>query len=142
MSKQCPFAEGDLVDHRLFGFGTVNGSAVAVVRPSLRAPGGVEDAGWRVPVRWHDPERADGDMSSEALRRVSSPASRPFTFWERQWRPLHDAWLSARRELETAVTTFRPPPDAETLSRLRAAEDRAWSVMEAFVREDADGAHP
>lgn len=142
MEEVSPFEEGDVVDHRLFGLGTVTGPAMAVVRPNLRKPGGVEDAGWRVPVRWHDPARGEGDMSSGALRKVSSPDSRPFAYWDRQWRPLRDSWLSARRDLEAAVATFRPPPDAAALARLRSVEARAWSALEDFVRDDLNGKHP
>ena len=43
--SNCPFEEGDRIDHELFGFGTVAGAAVAMVGPDAGNVSGVRDAG-------------------------------------------------------------------------------------------------
>lgn len=84
-SLNFQFEEGDRIDHKLFGLGTVNGAPVAVVGPDVGRVGGVRDAGWRIPVRWDDPSRTAGAAMHHVLRKVSSPDSRPFAHWDRQW---------------------------------------------------------
>lgn len=49
-SMNCPFEEGDRIDHKLFGFGAVAGGPVAVVGPDARGTG-VRDAGSSIPVK-------------------------------------------------------------------------------------------
>jgi hypothetical protein len=48
-SSNRPFEEGDRIDHKLCGFGTVAGGPVAVVGPDALGTG-VREAGWRIPV--------------------------------------------------------------------------------------------
>jgi hypothetical protein len=69
----CPFDEGDRVDHKIFGFGVVNGAPIPVVGPDPIAVGGSRDAGWCVPVRWDDPERTAREVMDHALARCRSP---------------------------------------------------------------------
>lgn len=74
--------EGDRVDHRIFGFGTVDRVSVAVVRPDMRSPGGIRDAGWSIPVRWDDVKRTAGLVMHDALRKIETPDSRPLGYWD------------------------------------------------------------
>ena len=141
-SDKCPLEEGDRIDHKIFGFGTVSGEPVATVRPIHQVRGGVESAGWRVPIRWDDTSRSDSQVMNQAIRKVSSPDSRPFSYWDRQWQPLLAAWLAARRDLEQACMAFRPQPDAAVVSKLLVREASAREVMERFRRDEADVRHP
>jgi hypothetical protein len=138
----CLLEEGDRIDHQKFGFGTVDGPPIATVAPDLKSRSGVRDAGWSVPVRWDDPDRQPTRVANWALRKVSSPDSRPFTYWDRQWKPLLEAWFAARKAVEAASATFRPPPDPEALKWLRAAEEAAYAAMARFVKDELDGLHP
>lgn len=140
-ADQCPLEEGDRIDHKIFGFGTVHGEPVATVRPNHQARGGVEPAGWRVSIKWDDLSRSDSQVMSQALRKVSSPDSRPFSYWDRRWQPLLAAWLAARRDLEQASMTFRPLPDAAVVKKLVALEASARDAMESFRRDETDGRH-
>jgi hypothetical protein len=140
--RVCPLKEGDRIDHRVFGFGTVDGEPVAMVAPDLRSPTGTIDAGWMVSVRWDDPEREPSPIASFALRKVSSPESRPFTYWDRQWQPLVQGWLTARKAVEFASTSFRPPPDVEALNQLFVKEREALAAMQRFIQDEIDGCHP
>lgn len=138
----CPFGEGDRVDHKLFGMGTVNGAATAVVSPDMHRPKGFRDAGWTVPVNWDDPKRASTKVASWALRKMSSPDSRPFSYWNRQWQPLFQEWISARRTLEAQLVEFRPPPTSDKVARLQRLENEAFDAMQAFIQAEIDGHHP
>jgi hypothetical protein len=138
----CHFEEGDRVDHKLFGMGVVNGAATAVVSPDMRSPEGFRDAGWTVPVNWHDPDRSSTKVASWALRKVSSPDSRPFSYWNRRWQPLFQKWVQARRTLETHLAEFRPPPDADKVATLQRLERDALAAMQAFIQAERDGHHP
>lgn len=126
----CELEEGDRVDHKLFGFGTVDG-----------APEGGSSSGWRIPVRWDDPNRNSTVVMHYALRKVSSPDSRPFTYWDRQWKPLVQAWIAVRREVEMAASVFRPVPDLDDLARLRDAERNAYEAMQRFWEQEQAGEH-
>lgn len=136
----CPIEEGDRIDHKRFGFGTVIGAPVAVVGPDLSGPTGVRDAGWWLHIRWDDPARADSEMGyrvdSPHMRKVSSPDSRPFTYWDRQWQPLLQGWLAARRETERLASGFRPLPDKAELARALSAEQRAYEAMQEFCTRE------
>jgi hypothetical protein len=140
-SSYCPFEEGDRIDHKLFGFGTVAGEPVAVVGPDARGTG-VRDAGWRIPVKWDNPTRTAGAILHQALRRVSSPDSRPFGHWDRQWQPLLQAWLAARRDVERISASFRPAPEPHALTRMQDAERKAFEAMQRFWEEEQSGQHP
>lgn len=135
--KICPLAEGDRVDHKIFGLGTVVGAPVGYVSPDMSSPTGTRDAGWRVDVKWDAPEQRDNSVMSFALRKVSSPDTRPFTHWDHKWQPLLQEWLRARREVERLASTFRPTPDACKLAQAMEAEMVAYKAMQAFQVEDA-----
>lgn len=141
-NPKCEFEEGDRVDHQLFGFGTVEGAPNDAFGPDARAVGGARNAGWSIPVRWDDPSRRPGLVMHYVLRKVSSPNSRPFTYWNRQWQPLLEAWLAARRELETFASTFRPVPNLGDLKRFQDAERKAFEAMQSFWEQERAGEHP
>jgi len=46
--SNCQFEEGDRIDHKLFGFGTVAGAPVAMVGPNAENISGIRDAGWSI----------------------------------------------------------------------------------------------
>lgn len=137
----CPLAEGDRVDHRKFGLGTV----VAIDGPpsvgAPRGPGSPPPNAWKVTVACDDPARGAIRVLSTFLTKVASPDARPFVYWDRQWRPLRDRWLQARDAVEKALETFRPLPDPDVLARLRAAEQEALESLERFLAEERAGAH-
>ncbi|NYT23649.1 hypothetical protein H0A73_08550 [Alcaligenaceae bacterium] len=141
-SSNCPFEEGDRIDHKLFGFGTVAGAPVAVVSPDARSTGGVRDAGWRIPVKWDDPTRTAGAVMHQALRKVPSADSRPFGHWDRQWQPLLQAWLVARRDVEQISSSFRPVPEPHALTRMQEVERNAFEAIQRFWEEEKSGQHP
>ncbi len=140
--SNCPFEEGDRIDHKLFGFGTVVGMPVAAVGPDSRSLSGVRDAGWNIPIRWDDPKQTAGAVMHQALCKVSSPDSRPFAHWDRQWQPLLQAWLVARREVERVSSSFRPAPETADLTQAQEAERRAFEAMQRFREEERAGGHP
>lgn len=137
----CPFDEGDRVDHRIFGFGIVSGTPTPVVGPDLIAVSGVRDAGWCIPVRWDDPKRTAGAVMHHALRKVSIPDARPFTYWDRQWQPLVQDWLAARREVEQVFLSFRPLPAPSQVTNAQDAERRAFEAMLRFLENEQAGEH-
>lgn len=141
-SSSCPLEEGDRVDHKIFGFGTVVGAPVAMVGPDLRRTNGVRDAGWSVPVKWDDPTRTAGAVMHQALRKVSSPDSRPFGHWDRQWQPLLQAWLAARHDVEQLSSSFRPVPEPDALTRMQDVERKAFEAMQRFWDAEQSGEHP
>lgn len=65
--NRSPFEEGDRVDHKIFGLGAVNGAATPMCGPSMNGPGGIRDAGWRVPVRWDDPSRTATAVAAKTM---------------------------------------------------------------------------
>lgn len=137
-----PFEEGDRVDHRIFGFGTVNGAPKAMVSPDMSSRSGVRDAGWCIPIRWDDPSRTAGAVMHHALRKVASAESRPFTYWDRQWQLLFHDWVAARRDVEQALSNFRPAPALADMAKLQNAEERALEAMLRFLDEERSGKHP
>jgi hypothetical protein len=140
-----PIEEGDRVDHKLFGFGTVVGEPVRSVRADTYSHTQAQQEMWRIQVRWDDPGRPESGIvfkdDGSIIRKVSSPDARPFTYWDRQWQPLLQAWLSTRREAERIASTFRPLPDMEELARALSAEQDAYRAMQSFWRQEADGEH-
>jgi hypothetical protein len=139
-SEQRPFDEGDRVEHRLFGFGSVTGQPSA---SSAGSPeGGVRDSGWRVSVLWDDKSRGPSEVIHHVLRKVSSPDSRPTSFYDRQWQPLRQNWLSARMEVQRICAEFRPPPEPAALTRAQAVEQAAFEAMQAFWTAESNGEHP
>lgn len=141
MITGCAFAEGDRVEHKLFGLGTVTGAPVAAVGAAPHAPRRVRQAGWKLLVRWDDTSRAACSVMDFALRQIASPDSRPFSHYERQWQPLHEEWLGARRGVERLLSGFRPPCDPVALTDALEAEARALAALTRFVRNESDGKH-
>lgn len=141
-SSVCPFEEGDRVDHKIFGFGTVSGAPTPVVGPELSGTGSVQDACWSIPVRWDDPARTAGAVMHAVLRKVSSPDARPFTYWERRWQPLLQTWLAARRDVERALSSFRPAPTPADVARIRKVEQQAFDAIQLFLEDERSGKHP
>lgn len=137
----CPFEEGDRVDHKIFGFGMVSGSPTPMAGPDMHSPTGVRDAGWSIPVRWDDPARTAGAVMHTALRKLSSPDSRPFTYWDRQWQPLFQAWFTARRNVEGALSSFRPAPSAGDVEGLLSVEREAFDAIQIFWEDERSGKH-
>jgi hypothetical protein len=142
MMTKCAFAEGDRVEHKLFGIGTVMDAPVAAVGAALHAPRRVKQAGWRMVVRWDDASRDACTVMDFALRKVASPESRPFSHYERHWNPLREEWLETRRRVEGLLSRFRPPCDPVALTDALEAEARALAALTRFVRDESDGKHP
>ncbi len=140
-TDECPFEEGDRIDHRTFGLGTVSGAPVPTSGPDVRAPSGVSDKGWRIPVQWDDPTRTATGVTDWALRKVASADSRPYGYRNRQWQPLLRAWLAARRDVEQVASIFRPVPAPSELARLQDAEATALNAMNLFLDEEQSGKH-
>jgi hypothetical protein len=132
VEKRCPLVEGDRVDHRKFGLGTVVGVS------DHRSNTGE----WRVDVDWDDKERNPCSVVSSFLGVVSRPNLRPFVYYDKQWKPLKANWLAARRNLENAVETFRPEPSPAGLIELQEIERLAWAELERFIEDDRTGRHP
>lgn len=109
--SNCPLEEGDRIDHKLFGFGTVVGAPIPMVGPDLRSSSGVRDAGWSVPVKWTIRCGPPEPSCITRCVKVSSPDSRPFSHWDRQWLTLLQAWLAARRDVEQLPSSFRSVPE-------------------------------
>lgn len=139
--SNCPLEEGDRIDHKLFGFGTVVGAPVAMQGPDLRSASGVSNAGWSVPVKWDDPTRTARIVMHKMLRKVSSPDSRPFGHWERQWQPLLQAWQTARRDVEQLSSSFRPVPDVHALKQMQEVEQKAFEAIQRFWNAEQSGEH-
>ncbi|SEJ56863.1 hypothetical protein SAMN04244579_04818 [Azotobacter beijerinckii] len=134
--ENLPIEEGDRVDHKMFGGGTVlavHGYALGAKR---RAQVGWTAVGYRVDVAWDDPERKDSSVMSWALAKVSFPDARPFIYWDKRWQPLRETWLQARREVEQLYATFRPVPDEQKLVQAMKAEAEAWAQVQAFLVEE------
>ncbi|RTL32638.1 MAG: hypothetical protein EKK47_04535 [Burkholderiales bacterium] len=136
-----PLEEGDRVDHKIFGLGTVSDAPTAMVGPDMGHPSGLRDAGWSIPVKWDDPSRTAGAVMHHALRKVASPDSRPFSFWSQQWQPLLQAWIAARRETEQTLSSFRPTPDPVSVVSLKDNEQRAFEAMQRFLDDENSGKH-
>ena len=138
----CPFAEGDRVDHKLFGFGTVSGEPTKIVGGEV-VNGHMEAVrtGWAVPVRWDAESPTAHRVTHLTLTKVSSPKSRPFAYWDRQWQPLLATWIGARRAVEEAAREFRPSPSPELIGRLVAREQAARDAMVTFEADEQAGLH-
>ncbi len=109
--------------------------------PDMHAPSGVADAGWATSVRWDDSARSAKAIAHWALRKVSSPDSRPSGYWNRQWQPLLHEWLDARRAVERALTSFRPVPAPSEVAKLQDAEKAARRAMSQFLDDERLGRH-
>lgn len=120
--------EGDIVDHKLFGLGKVQ----AVDGPVYGLGETGTGSGYRVTVAWNDPERRESSVMSWALKRISSPDTRPFIYWDKKWQPLRVEWLRSCREVEQLCATFDPAPDGEKLAEAMKAEAVAWERMSTF----------
>lgn len=78
----------------------------------------------------------------QALRKVSSPDYRPFGHWDRQWQPLLQAWLAARRDVEQISSSFRPLPEPHALIQMQDVERKAFEAMQRIWEEEKLGWHP
>lgn len=76
-----------------------------------------------------------------ALSKVSIPDARPFTYWDRQWQPLLQDWLAARREVEQVFLSFRPLPLPSQVTSAQDAERRAFEAMRRFLENEQAGEH-
>ena len=122
--KAAAIGEGDRVDHRKFGLGTVT-----------------EVEGDIIEIDFDDRPGEIKRVLVSFVIKVASAETRPFKFWDRQWQPLRTAWLEARRAFETEASGFRPLPDAERLAHLKAEEIAAWEAMLAFTEDEKQGLH-
>jgi len=129
MDEHQKIAEGDIVDHKLFGLGKVQ----AVDDRGYINGTGANGNGHPVTVAWDDPDRRECTVMNWALKKVSSPDVRPFIFWEKQWQPLREDWLKARREVELLCKTFEPAPEWRRLDEAIEAEAAAWVRMKEFI---------
>jgi hypothetical protein len=129
MNKHDKISEGDSVDHKLFGLGTVK------VVDDRGYTDGVSNTGngYPVTVVWEDTTRRETTVMHWALRKVSSPEVRPFIYWDKQWQPLREEWLKARREVERLCLTFDPAPEWQKLDAVMKTEEEAWMKMKVFI---------
>lgn len=127
MTQKQLIAEGDRVDHKLFGLGTVTEARSEGFTSSNTTAG----SGYPVTVEWDDPERRDNTVMHWALTQVSSPDVRPYKFWDKQYQPLREHWLSTRRKVEQLSVTFEP--DWKELDEAIDAEEEAWVKMREFI---------
>lgn len=75
VSQTPPFNVGDRVRHAKFGPGIVTATPIATVGPDPNSLGGTRDVGWRVSVKWDDPERSGFDVIDHVLTPESQPSS-------------------------------------------------------------------
>jgi hypothetical protein len=127
MSEHQRFAEGDIVDHKVFGLGKVT----AVNDRGYTGAGASTGSGYPVSVIWDDPTRRETTVMHWALRKVSSPDVRPYIFWDKQWQPLREQWLKARRDVEQLCATFEP--DWRKLDGAFDAEEEVWVKVREFI---------
>jgi hypothetical protein len=127
MAQEKLIAEGDRVDHKIFGLGTVIEAKSKGYDSSNTRPG----HGYPVMVKWDDPERRDSGVMHWALTKVSSPDVRPYIFWDKQYQPLREHWLSARRRVEQLSVSFEP--DWTELDKAIDAEEEAWVKIREFI---------
>lgn len=127
MTQKQLIAEGDRVDHKVFGLGTVAEARSEGFTCNDSKPG----IGYPVTVKWDDRERRDTTVMHWALTKVSSPDVRPYKFWDKQYQPLREQWLSARRKVEQLSMSFEP--DWKELDKAIEAEEEAWVKMREFI---------
>lgn len=118
------FLEGDRVDHPKFGHGTV----LSIEKTAVE-------------VLFDDIPDAPKRFIPSFATKISSPGSRPFKYWDREWQELRAAWLTARRAAETSLMGFRPAPDSAAVRAATAREDAARQAMEVFLQDERDGRH-
>lgn len=142
VKESCPLAWGDRVSHKLFGFGTVNGEPIAMMRGDMRH--GTVPAGWSVPVEWDDSTRTAGKVGHSALEKVSTPDAKGAHYWHHQWKRLLDACTAARRDNEVLLSnSFRTTPpfsEADFKAKLEAEREAIDDLLQ-FLRDDAAGEH-
>jgi len=76
-----------------------------------------------------------------APSKVSIPDARPVTCWDRQWQPLLQDWLAARREVEQVVLSFRPRPEPSRVTSAQDAQRRAFEALRRFLENEQTGEH-
>lgn len=127
MNEQDMFAEGDVVDHKAFGLGKVKG----VDDRGHNNAGSNTGPGYPVTVVWDDQTRRETTVMNWALSKVSSPDVRPYIFWDKQWQPIREEWLKARRQVEKLCATFEP--EWQKLDEAIDAEEEAWVKVRDFI---------
>lgn len=143
-SKTCPFQWGDRIDHKLFGFGTVDGEPVAVCGSDPRTYRTVSK-GWTVPVKWDDPKRTATRVASVALQLVTRPDAKGGAYWSNEYRKLQEDVKTARSGVEQAINEGFRPRKRQGLHRLDEAlkaERCAVANLRAFLEADEAGEHP
>lgn len=139
-----PFQWGDRVDHKLFGFGTVNGDPVALCGPAPRKYE-IVSKGWRVPVKWDDPSRTATMVACFALRLVTRPDAKGGAFWNNEYKELLERVLKTRATSESAIKQGFRPHDGEGVERIDRAlklEQEAVAELREFLKADEAGDHP
>lgn len=139
----CPFQWGDRIDHKLFGFGTVDGDPVASVGMNPKTYR-TEPRGWMVPVKWDDPERTATQVASVALNLVTRPDAKGSAYWNNEYQKHLKSIQVARTATDTALkNAFRPHKGngLEALQRALEEEQDCMETLKAFLKDDANGEH-
>lgn len=90
--------------------------------------------GYPVTVIWDDPTRRETTVMHWALSEVSSPDVCPYIFWDKQWQPLKEQWLKARREVEQLVFLAICGPTVQLLEDVETeGVDRFWWYLPPFA---------
>ncbi|MBC9209813.1 hypothetical protein IBL26_23450 [Roseomonas aerophila] len=131
-NENCPFQEGDRVNHPILGSGTVSGTSEVLALPDPRQT----SPEWRVPVRWDDDSLAIASAVSTALTLVLSPELKLHHSLRQHWKGLFEAWRSARRNVEAYAATLWLRSDPLEWRALCLEEDRAFRSMQAFLDQE------
>ncbi|KAA0574633.1 hypothetical protein FZ983_27425 [Azospirillum sp. B21] len=125
-----PLDWGDRVEHRLFGLGHI----VDIENDKLEIA--FDESGTK-------------RVMSSFVTKVASAETKGIAYWNRQFKPLVAAWLTAREEVTRLLPQmFRPlhPLQPDDLQRqLSAADEKermARAAIDAFLEEDRQGHHP
>lgn len=143
-TESSPFQWGDRIDHKLFGFGTVDGEPIAVCGADPRTHRTVPK-GWRVPVKWDDPNRTATRVASFALRLVTRPDAKGGPFWNHEYRKLLEKASKARAATDAAMERSFRPNEGDGIARLDSALDAEQSAiadLRTFLEADEAGDHP
>lgn len=143
-TDKCPFEWGDRIDHKLFGFGTVNGEPSRSYGGDSRTFKTIKK-GWSVPVKWDDPDRQASTFSSNALRLVTRPDAKGGQFWGHEYEKLLKQVTEARAATEVALKQGFRPNEGSGLTKIDRAlnkEQVAIAKLKEFLEADEAGDHP